>query len=616
MQATIRYLAIVSQDPERLARFYTGVFGMREMGRSSAGDISITDGGYNLSLLAARPRSARPARSSSASRSTTARRSRSAAALRPGPTLQPDEGGLHRGEYYVADPNGFAIAVSTTEFGLNGGPNPLPAIRHAAMSSPTASRWPTSISTSSGWRRRGRPLERDRSLPDRRHDQPGAPRRCRGDPATGRKVSIDHYKAGLTHYGFETPRVGEFIEQLPPRTSGASSGWTAATRPITTASLTPTGTTATCASRAPGATASNALPAPRSSSRFQQRGADSCAFKGKAGLVPRRPAPGRPPSDPANPRRCCMAIETPRIVAPPLEAIPVPETSAPLRLSGWDHIGFSVPDLVEAERWYIDVLGAELSAAAVGRRDRPPRPAARGHPHRRRRAQPVPGRLHHGRHGRPAPFPLRLHLRQPGRARAVAGAPPRQERAAAQQRRGPRPSRSGAISLYFEDPWGAKLEITTWVSDYAPPRPRSPSAAASSWAPRTPAATAARSKPPPGDGRAKHSPIPGRRWGRYPPSASPHHIAHPRMIAGETTMQRRSGGFGICVGGLLLGLVACAPAAPQRASAEPTGSAPAAAPPPARVFAAPLQAVVDAARGGRAAVALERRRAAGGEFAV
>jgi hypothetical protein len=36
--------------------------------------------------------------------------------------------------------------------------------------------------------------------------------------AAGRRVSVDHYKQGLTHYGFETPRVGEFIEQLPADT--------------------------------------------------------------------------------------------------------------------------------------------------------------------------------------------------------------------------------------------------------------------------------------------------------------------------------------------------------------------------------------------------------------
>ena len=55
-----------------------------------------------------------------------------------------------------------------------------------------------------------------------------------------------------------------------------------------------------------------------------------------------------------------MAVDTIQVVAPPKEAIPYPESSAPLRLTGWDHIAFSVPDLVEAERWYVDVLGAEV----------------------------------------------------------------------------------------------------------------------------------------------------------------------------------------------------------------------------------------------------------------
>ena len=37
-----------------------------------------------------------------------------------------------------------------------------------------------------------------------------------------------------------------------------------------------------------------------------------------------------------------------------------PVKTAPLRLTGSDHIAFSVPDLVAAERWYVDVLGAEV----------------------------------------------------------------------------------------------------------------------------------------------------------------------------------------------------------------------------------------------------------------
>ena len=38
----------------------------------------------------------------------------------------------------------------------------------------------------------------------------------------------------------------------------------------------------------------------------------------------------------------------------------IPESSAPLKLTGWDHIAVVVPDLVAAEQWYVDVLGAEV----------------------------------------------------------------------------------------------------------------------------------------------------------------------------------------------------------------------------------------------------------------
>src|SRR5207302_7840181 len=55
MEARIRYLAITCQDPDALARFYSGHLGLTELGRSSAGDVSLTDGYYNLTLLHGRP---------------------------------------------------------------------------------------------------------------------------------------------------------------------------------------------------------------------------------------------------------------------------------------------------------------------------------------------------------------------------------------------------------------------------------------------------------------------------------------------------------------------------------------------------------------------------------
>jgi catechol 2,3-dioxygenase-like lactoylglutathione lyase family enzyme len=163
-----------------------------------------------------------------------------------------------------------------------------------------------------------------------------------------------------------------------------------------------------------------------------------------------------------------MAVDTTRVVVPPPEAIPVPETSAPLRLQGWDHIGFSVPDLVEAEHWYIDVLGAEL----VERRGWGGQTAHPVPPHVDVRigsnvlslflGDPITGasdvpRHYHYAFTCPSLDELeqwQAHLRAKGvnlrNDGAVHGHPG-----------------SGAVSLYFEDPWGAKLEITTWLSDWA-----------------------------------------------------------------------------------------------------------------------------------------------------
>ena len=49
--ARIRYVAALSRDPDALASFYTGYLEMKELGRSAEGDVSLTDGLYNLTLF-------------------------------------------------------------------------------------------------------------------------------------------------------------------------------------------------------------------------------------------------------------------------------------------------------------------------------------------------------------------------------------------------------------------------------------------------------------------------------------------------------------------------------------------------------------------------------------
>ena len=48
---SIRYLAMLSHQPEVLAGYYSHYFSMEELGRSPQGDVSLTDGYFNLTVL-------------------------------------------------------------------------------------------------------------------------------------------------------------------------------------------------------------------------------------------------------------------------------------------------------------------------------------------------------------------------------------------------------------------------------------------------------------------------------------------------------------------------------------------------------------------------------------
>jgi catechol 2,3-dioxygenase-like lactoylglutathione lyase family enzyme len=53
--ATLCYVAFLSENPEKLADFYHCFLGTEELGRSAEGDVSITDGFYNLTFFRRRP---------------------------------------------------------------------------------------------------------------------------------------------------------------------------------------------------------------------------------------------------------------------------------------------------------------------------------------------------------------------------------------------------------------------------------------------------------------------------------------------------------------------------------------------------------------------------------
>ena len=55
MKATMRYIVFQTDTPSDLADFYRRHLGLEELGRSNHGDVSATDGFFNVTFLKRRP---------------------------------------------------------------------------------------------------------------------------------------------------------------------------------------------------------------------------------------------------------------------------------------------------------------------------------------------------------------------------------------------------------------------------------------------------------------------------------------------------------------------------------------------------------------------------------
>ena len=222
MDARIRYLATVTERPRVLAEFYTAYLGMRELGRSPDGDVSLTDGFYNLALLQQRPELGESDgrlghhHFGVAVRDLDELRAR-LAQFAPGTALQPERGGLHAGEYRVSDPNGLPISISTTNFGVPDMERGLPAIRHVALSGPDNDRMLDFYVNVFGFRELS--ISRLRRQQERRS-------RFAGDGATNLAILAEpesmrehgetrHLRAGLNHFGFVVADMASLLARLP-----------------------------------------------------------------------------------------------------------------------------------------------------------------------------------------------------------------------------------------------------------------------------------------------------------------------------------------------------------------------------------------------------------------
>lgn len=140
----IGYMAIVSENPERLAEFYAKYFGLQKLGGSAEGDISITDTFLNISILKHRPgvegASGRPGLSHFGISIQDIRDIEgNLEEFAPDAHIEAESGDLHHGEYRVTGPNGLPISLSTRNFGVTGSARTLPRIRHMAFNRPKIS---------------------------------------------------------------------------------------------------------------------------------------------------------------------------------------------------------------------------------------------------------------------------------------------------------------------------------------------------------------------------------------------------------------------------------------------------------------------------------------------
>src|SRR5207244_1918604 len=55
-KAKFRHVAIMTEDPHKMAAFYSEVFGLVDVGRTGHGGVYMSDGDVNLAILFARPR--------------------------------------------------------------------------------------------------------------------------------------------------------------------------------------------------------------------------------------------------------------------------------------------------------------------------------------------------------------------------------------------------------------------------------------------------------------------------------------------------------------------------------------------------------------------------------
>jgi catechol 2,3-dioxygenase-like lactoylglutathione lyase family enzyme len=136
----IRYLALISDQPDQLKSFYTGYFGMTELGTSLEGDVSLTDGYFNLTIFKRRlglrefePRTHIGLNHLGLNVDSIDEVKKRYLDFNPNGIIVDEPGGVHYGQVRIHDPELMPISLSETGFGISQAEDRMPRCLHVAL---------------------------------------------------------------------------------------------------------------------------------------------------------------------------------------------------------------------------------------------------------------------------------------------------------------------------------------------------------------------------------------------------------------------------------------------------------------------------------------------------
>ncbi|MBM4261836.1 MAG: VOC family protein [Deltaproteobacteria bacterium] len=136
--STLRYVAYLADDPAKLVDFYHHFLGTEELGRTSEGDITITDGFYNMTFFKNRPALGEMQMNNGLHHIGLQVEDLEATKARflkfnPRGMIIQEANDLQHGQLRLHDPECRPVTISTTSFGVpTSKEKKFPRIRHIA----------------------------------------------------------------------------------------------------------------------------------------------------------------------------------------------------------------------------------------------------------------------------------------------------------------------------------------------------------------------------------------------------------------------------------------------------------------------------------------------------